>query len=136
MTDMPPPSRRARILSAGACGALWAAALTATHIPPDDLPEIEHVSDKLLHLAGYLVLAAALGATLRLRGATARRVAMLVPIVMALYGAFDELTQPLFNRGASWGDWLADAAGGLIGAIACNAVFRIFARTASHANGH
>ncbi len=137
MTDTPAASRRVRILSAVACGTLWAGALTATHIPADDLPEVVPVSDKVLHMAGYFVLAAALGLTLRLRGVTARRVAILVPIVMMMYGAFDELTQPLpmFNRSASWGDWLADVVGGVIGVLACIAVFNVCTRTATRSDG-
>jgi len=135
MIDAPVASRRVRILSALVCGTLWAGSLTATHIPPDGLPEIEHVSDKTLHMSGYVVLAVSLGFTLRFRGATARRVAIVLPIVMMLYGAFDELTQPLFGRHASWGDWLADIAGGVTGAVVCDALFRIRGRVASRTRG-
>jgi len=135
MTDTPPPSRRARILSAVVCGVLWAGALTATHVPAPDVPVVIPASDAVLHCMGYFVLAVAFGVTLRLHGVSARRVAIIVPLVMAAYGAFDESTQPLFNREASWGDWFADLAGAVLGTVACGAFFHMRGRITSHTDG-
>jgi VanZ family protein len=37
--------------------------------------------------------------------------------IVAIYGAFDEMTQPLFGRNCDWHDWSADLQGGLVGAL-------------------
>ena len=40
-----------------------------------------------------------------------------VILVMAAYGAFDELTQPLVGRTAAWADWGADVLGAVVAAV-------------------
>jgi len=88
----------------------WAGAFVATHLPPDSVPNI-HASDKVAHGIGYGVLAMLLAAALTCFGrARTFRIVIAMAILLA-YGAFDELTQPAFLRVASFGDWLADAAG-------------------------
>jgi len=54
--------------------------------------------------------------------------AVAVSIAAAAYGAFDELTQPLFGRSASWGDWLADMVGAAVAVIVFEAVLSMRAR--------
>ena len=89
---------------------IWTAAFVATHVPTKELPALIG-TDKVLHAIGYAVLAGALLMTL-----TAYRVAPLrrIPFVIAvsvIYAGLDELTQPLVNRSAELGDWLADLTG-------------------------
>jgi len=88
----------------------WIAAFVATHVPAKELPVLIG-ADKVLHAIGYAVLAGVLLITL-----TAFRVAPLhrIPFVVAvcvIYAGLDELTQPLVNRSAELGDWLADMTG-------------------------
>jgi hypothetical protein len=42
--------------------------------------------------------------------------------VVAAYGAFDELTQPIFRRDAEWGDWYADCTGAAVAVLIISAV--------------
>ena len=79
-----------------------------THTPVA-LPIIIVSSDKSAHFIGYGVLAAALFASLRVRG---MRDPMLVLLVIGLaYGAIDEWLQIPVGRSCELADWFADAAG-------------------------
>jgi len=94
----------------------WVGAFVATHLPPEDMSAI-HVSDKVAHCIGYGALATLLAGVLTFFGrARFSRVALALGILLA-YGAFDELTQPIFRRTASFDDWLADAAGAAIALV-------------------
>ncbi|HUT58148.1 MAG TPA: VanZ family protein [Phycisphaerae bacterium] len=88
----------------------WPAALVASHIPAEKLPQMR-VGDANLHFAGFYALAGLFWLTLSAYARSRPARALLVLAIMPLYAAFDELTQPLFNRNAAWGDWLADIAG-------------------------
>jgi VanZ family protein len=103
----PKPIRSALL---AACILAWAGAFVATHLPPDGVPDM-NTSDKVLHIFGYggltTLLVLAMASFGRPRGA---RILMVMALLLA-YGAFDELTQPMFLRTASFHDWLADAAG-------------------------
>lgn len=127
MTDRPMASRRVRLLAAIMCGTLWAAALVATHVPRSQLPNLA-TGDKALHGMGYFVLASVFAATLAFHGLPLRRRSTVVLVVMPLYGAFDETTQPMFGRSASWGDYLADIVGILLAVIVCVIILRVWAR--------
>ena len=111
-----------------ACGMLWVLACVATHIPAPALPLDMSAGDKTLHLIGYFVLTVMFVVTLKCYGVAMWRRAVIALVVMAVYGAFDEITQPLFNRGASWDDWLADLVGAVTAVLACEAVFHAKAR--------
>ena len=105
-------------------------AFATTHIPGPALPLDMPVSDKTFHLAGYFPLTVIFVVTLKCYGLTLWRRVAVALAVMAIYGAFDEITQPLFNRSASWGDWLADIVGAATAVLACEAVFRVSAKRA------
>src|SRR4051794_28325955 len=100
-----------------ATGGYWLLLLTATHLPPKDLPKT-HVSDKVEHFGTYGLLTTLLAACFwRSRTSPVRFFLTLVGVVW-LYGAFDELTQPIFGRSCDVRDWLADAsAAAIVGAI-------------------
>jgi len=127
MTDLARASRGIRRLALLVCGGLWSAALVVTHLPRSSLRTIP-ANDKVLHGVGYFVLACALAVTLLLHGHAFRRRAVAVSIAAAAYGAFDELTQPLFGRSASWVDWLADMVGAAVAVIVFEAVLSMRAR--------
>jgi len=103
-----------------ACGVLWVAALVATHVPGSYLPGAR-VSDKLLHLVGYFLLAGVLWATLGAHGLGRGGRVFWTLVAMTAYAGLDECTQPLFGRDLSLGDWLADVAG----AVAATAVAEV-----------
>ena len=91
--------------------ALYTAGLvTGTHLPPEIGPE-PLIPDKVIHFGAYLGLAWLLGLTLASRG---RRVWVAVPLLL-VFGAVDELTQIPVGRTADVWDWLADAAGIMVG---------------------
>lgn len=104
------PSRRRRRGLLAACITLWTTEAVLTHIPLPTLPPAAP-SDKTMHFAAYFVLATSLLLTLWAYGRSLSRRQMLTFLVMAAYGAVDELTQPLVNRHASLLDWIASAAG-------------------------
>ena len=101
---------RIRRIALIACIVAWAGAITATHLPPRDLPSME-VSDKLLHTVGFGGLAGIFGLTLAAYGKGRRRRLILMLAIMPLYGALDELTQPIFGRDCDVMDWVFDVIG-------------------------
>jgi VanZ family protein len=101
-------SHRRWILLAGL--ALFAAALVATHLPPEDVPNLR-VRDKILHLIGYFVLAGFSWAVLWVYGAPTFRRLLALAVFLPIWAAVDELTQPFFRRTADLDDWAADMIG-------------------------
>jgi VanZ family protein len=97
--------RRGIVIAALVC--YWVALFVSTHVPLE--PQISVPGeDKTLHFVGYGVLAL-------LFGIAFPRSLRLALIVLALYAAFDELTQPLVGRHCDFHDWLADLGGIAIG---------------------
>ena len=91
--------------------------------PDEDLPKFlfETLGDKILHVIEYAVLAfLCYRAFRRAAGSSAAAYAVVLAVVTAsLYGATDEVHQAFVPfRTATWLDWLADTAGGMIGAVA------------------
>lgn len=89
---------------------IWVAAFTATHIPASHIP-VGHLSDATLHLLGYAGLAALFWATLLAYGHRAFRRSYIAALVLILYAALDEATQPLVGRSGSIRDWCFDCLG-------------------------
>ncbi|MEX0866515.1 MAG: VanZ family protein [Pirellulales bacterium] len=93
---------------------VWSGAFLATHLPK--MPSVVPSSDKTLHFLGFMVLAGVLGLFLAVRRQFAFRWLAAMLAVLAVYAAFDELTQMLVpNRHADWRDWVADMNGAAIG---------------------
>ena len=105
----------------------WAGAFVATHVPGRSIPQV-HVGDKMLHVAGYFVLASLLVGLLATRGMPRRRRVAVVLAAFAVYGAFDEITQPLFGRSADTIDWLADMLGAAVAVAVWELSFAIVRR--------
>jgi len=90
--------------------------------PDEELPKFlfETLGDKLLHAIEYAVLGAlCYRAFRRAAGPFAAGYAVVFAIITAsLYGATDELHQAFVPvRTATWLDWMADTAGGMVGAV-------------------
>ena len=90
------------------------ALVVGTHMPQEDGPP-PVIPDKVLHFGAYLGLSWLLAMTLAQRGIAAARVAAITIPSLLLFGAIDEVTQIPVGRTADPLDWLADAAGILLG---------------------
>lgn len=101
----------------------FAVEFISTHTPAARLPKI-YYSDKTLHLIAYAMLGAVFIVGLLMRGWRLRNIVLAGVIFFPLYGAFDEITQPLVNRTADYRDWRMDMFGS-IGAILLIAIFVI-----------
>ena len=92
---------------------------------PFDMPDVSHF-DKLLHLGGYGVMGILFYRTY-LAGwpqAKKRRLIWASVISTALYGLSDEIHQYFVpERSADLLDWVADAAGGVLGAVVYQRLF-------------
>ena len=90
--------------------------------PDEELPKFlfETLGDKLLHGIEYAVLGVLCYRAFR-RGAgpfTAGYAVVFAIVTASLYGATDELHQAFVPfRTATWLDWVADTAGGMVGAV-------------------
>jgi VanZ family protein len=107
----------------------WMALFAATHVPHVPPPVPPH-SDKWLHIAAFAVLAALFAWTWSLRAPFGWRQGLAVLVILAVYGAVDEVTQPYTGRYASVADWIADVIGIVCGLAAFVAGGRLFRRRA------
>ena len=90
--------------------------------PDEELPKFlfEALGDKLLHMIEFAVLGVlCYRAFRRAAGPFGAGYAVLLAIVTSsLYGATDELHQAFVPfRTATWPDWMADTAGGMVGVV-------------------
>jgi VanZ family protein len=88
----------------------WMLLVTATHLPPNHMPQT-HVNDKVEHFTAYSLLCAALFLCLWPSRLSTRTIAGILLTAGLAFGAVDELTQPRFGRDCDIHDWYADAAG-------------------------
>jgi len=99
-----------RLLMLGVTVTYWVALFVGTHLPK--IPKaLVKPSDKTLHFGAYLGLGLLVLITWSLFRPLNRRQILTVIGILALYGALDEITQPLVGRHADVLDWLADLAG-------------------------
>jgi VanZ family protein len=112
-------------LLAAATGAYACVLVFATHYPrPEELLGRHHPSDKTLHFLAYGVLAGLAAATLATTTRWLPRGIARLAAGLAVFGALDEVTQPLFSRAADPLDWVYDCIGigaGLAIVMACTA---------------
>lgn len=104
-----------RRLVVTALTAYWLLMFTATHVPKIPRELEPKISDKWQHYVAYAGLGVLLAAWWSLRRRLAWGAAFGLLAVAALYGAFDEITQPLFGRDAELLDWRADVIGAATG---------------------
>lgn len=104
--------------SRGAFAVVVLLSLVVLFAPGSDVPPAPHGADKLVH-GGLFV---ALACSARWAGIGRRAVAVVLP----LYAAASELIQtiPALHRDGSFGDWLADVVGMLLGLLVWTLVER------------
>ena len=104
----------------------WVALFVATHAPLPRLPGPTG-NDKVIHFTAYLCLSFLVGTTWYLAFPSRRRIMpLMVVVVGAAYGGFDEVTQGLVNRTPDVKDWYADCAGAAAGALVLFVLVRLF----------
>jgi VanZ family protein len=112
-----------------ALAVYWIALFVATHIPIDRVPRAVGSADKIAHLAAFAALAFLFATTWQLSaGHLMTRHLVWSWIVIAIYGGFEEITQPLVGRVASVVDWLADVTGAALGLVMFVVVRRFLQR--------
>lgn len=104
-----------RLAVTGALGLYWLTMFAATHVPKIPKAFEPSFSDKWQHYVGYAGLGFLLSACWFTRRPLSWKRAAWLSAVPAVYGAFDEVTQPLFGRDAELLDWRADIVGGVTG---------------------
>jgi VanZ family protein len=93
----------------------WVAIFIATHLPHVPVAIAAPSADKWEHLAAYAALAFLLAIWQLYRQPLQWRDLCRIAASVALYGAFDELTQIPVGRHADVMDWFADIAGTVLG---------------------
>lgn len=98
----------------------WGICFALTHVPGPQVPQasIPHL-DKVIHFGMYLLLSILFSLNFPKMG-------MKSFLVLVLYAAIDELTQPYFQRDAEIWDGLADSAGILLGIFIAPKIGRRF----------
>jgi VanZ family protein len=104
----------------------------ATHHPqPAQLVGPNSPGDKTLHLTAYFLLGGAVAVAVAARGGWTGRSAAALFVVLSLFAAVDEITQPFFGRHADGVDWAFDQMGLVAGIGAATLgviVLRVFLR--------
>ena len=67
--------------------------------------------DKTEHIVAYGLLTGAIHLSLWPRRWSLLKTAIVVLVIIMVYGALDEITQPIFGRSCDILDWLADVSG-------------------------
>ena len=111
----PPTSTAGKLIARGLLAIYWLLLLVGTHLPWNSGPRFAQLSDKVLHFAGFAGLAWLLAWMLSFRSELTKTRSVIVVFICGLYGAIDELTQPLSGRTCEFNDWLADLAGAAAG---------------------
>jgi len=111
-----PVSRPATLAIDVAAGFYASLLVAATHYPrPQDLLGPNPPSDKVLHFLAYAGLGVLAAASASARGGWNGPRVTLMALVLAVFAALDEVTQPWFGRAVEGFDWLADIAGLAVG---------------------
>lgn len=104
--------------------SFWLTAFIGTHLP--QVPQaINQVSDKTLHSAAFTILGGLLSWVLQDRVRGWNRHGLLVLLIIAAYGAADELLQIPVGRHCDFQDWVADMIGGCTGLALFHVVHRL-----------
>lgn len=119
-------SRQLRYLSWIATIGFWIAIFIATHIPADRLPDVPG-SDKTAHFIAYFILAGLLYVSTRLTNPSRTWLGATVIAIAMIYGAIDELLQPLVGRHGDIDDWLYDVVGATTAVFLLAAIRRVWA---------
>lgn len=95
----------------------WLACIYMTHVPhPPGFTDVV-TWDKLKHFCGFGLLASLLYLSLWVKGWSPSNTVLALIVVLAIYGALDERTQPWTGRDCDIHDWYADVCGTLFAAL-------------------
>lgn len=133
MSDSPPASPiasdttsapwRSPRLWAFTLAVYWLGLFVATHWPSEVPALAGGVLDKIAHFSAFAVLSLLLaGTTATHDWALTPRVLLVLWLVVAAYGAIDELLQTPVGRSCELYDWLADLAGAGVALLVVKAV--------------
>ncbi len=113
MTRKPGLLRRWRHLLLAVFVLAWIASYVVTHVPiAPILREMNlSLSDVIYHAVGYFGLSMLLFLVMLAYGVRPATRAVGLLAIMAVYGAFDEISQGWVGRDPDVGDWLADMLG-------------------------
>lgn len=104
----------------------WVGCFFGTHLPVPAEVSLADGRDKILHLIGYGCLSGLLCFQQLARVPSVAKAIWQTLVLILVYGAVDELTQPWVGRSAEWGDYAMD----LIGAsLAISSVAWFFVRS-------
>jgi VanZ family protein len=121
------PMRSATVIIFVVLSIYWVLMFYGTHtyLPPGMLPGN---SDKLIHGGGYALLGILLMSLRATRGPFPWTSVVARWVVLAVYGAFDEVTQMFVNRTTDLHDWYADITGAALGLVVVTVLFWLFRR--------
>jgi len=117
------PTHRIRVIAWIMLVMYLCLAVSLTHMPHPP-QAVEVAVDKTLHFLGYAGYAAFLYIALGLSFPRLRFLWLIVPVLLGIWAALDELTQPYFGRDCDILDWRADMIG-VCAAVAVLAMLRI-----------
>lgn len=135
-TDLSAPGSSWRHLSLMLLILYWLALAVGTHIPR--LPHVvsANLIDKVCHFVGFFGLGFLTSIAWSMRRPADRPLNWsnfaLLWLLLGIYGAIDETTQPWVGRSCELADWLADL-GGLAAAMACFAATKSFMQSLASA---
>ena len=103
-------TRRMKLIAWATVSCYILVAVCLTHMPK--VPAgIEQGSDKILHAFGYFLYASLTYIAIGLSFPRYRWAVLTVVLMLSVWAALDEITQPLFHRDCDFNDWLADMVG-------------------------
>jgi VanZ family protein len=111
----------------------WITMMLLTHLPR--VPAVGGVTDKTAHFIGFALLGALLYLAIWAAGRATPWTSLLVLVVLGIYAAVDEITQPLTGRHASFLDWQADMAGAATAVMVLGAAHWATARRRRRSGG-
>lgn len=106
------------VAAASACVLVYA----THHSRPEELIGPTPPNDKTLHFLAYLVLGVTVTAAFAARGGWSARAGFALLVLLGLFAAADEATQPLVGRHADRVDWAFDGVGLLVGIALVTAI--------------
>jgi VanZ family protein len=101
----------------GIVAIYWLGMFGGTHWPTPPHTPFGN-ADKWMHFGAYCGLAFLLSIAVGMRRPVSLAVMLAIVVLLAVYGALDETTQPWVGRDCDLWDWVADVAGVLVG-IGC-----------------
>jgi len=119
------PTKKIRTGTTLLVAGYWLALFVATHLPHVPAKLSIPGADKWEHVGAYGTLCLLLAVRQTFVPPVNWKILCRIACFVALYGVFDELTQPFVGRHADIADWFADILGSALG-LAVFAIARAF----------